>query len=210
MNYNIPHFRSFVKKSWFTKNVEDSNDFYNVVCFAIQSISDKILSFHCMTDHGLLRSRVPLSEIYFTTNISNDIPYHYKQLWNCFSETAHVIVYDFLKENRCKVVLKDKSIIWATYMMTIDWYDNAYSNEPQDYKCGHILKADNGFLLMQPNNRLLWSDSNWITNKVPQDLSIFKVDTELLNVENVSDRWIADDTDCYYYNMNRQENQHEN
>ena len=158
-----------------------------------------------MTDHGLLRSRVPLSEIYFTTNISDDVPYHYKQLWNCFSEKAHVIVYDFLKENRCKVVLKDKSIIWATYMMTIDWYDNAYSNEPQDYKCGHILKADDGFLLMQPNNRLLWSDSNWITNKVPQDLSIFKVDTELLNVENVSDRWIADDTDCYYYNMNKKE-----
>jgi len=54
-----------------------------------------------------------------------------------------------------------------------------------------------------PNNRLLWHDSNWITNKLPDDLSIFKVDTELLNVETVSDRWVADDNDCYYYDMNK-------
>jgi hypothetical protein len=53
-----------------------------------------------------------------------------------------------------------------------------------------------------PNNRLLWADSNWITKKLPEDLSIFKVDTELLSVENVSDRWISDDSSCFYYDVN--------
>ena len=51
-------------------------------------------------------------------------------------------------------------------MFTVDWYDNPYSDEPSDYKCGHIFKADDGYLLCQPNNRLFWKDSNWVTKKI--------------------------------------------
>jgi hypothetical protein len=52
-----------------------------------------------------------------------------------------------------------------------------------------------------PNNRLFWKDSNWVTKPLPQDLKQFKVDTDLVSVENQSDRWISEDTDSYYYDM---------
>jgi hypothetical protein len=124
MNYSIPEFKALCRRSWFTKNDEDHNTFDDVYVFGIQSVTNKIITFHVLTDFGMLRSRVPLSEIFIKEPI-NDIPFHFKQLWDCFSETATVNRFEFLEGLRCEVVLRDKSKSWATYMFTIDWYDNA-------------------------------------------------------------------------------------
>lgn len=200
LNSNIPSFKAFVRKSYFTKNEVDANEFYNVYVFALQSCAGKIVTFHVLTDFGMLRSRVPLSEIY-TKIPTNDIPYNYKQLWDCFSENVSVIEYDFLAYHRCQVVLRDSTKVWATYILTIDWYNNPYSDEPSDYKCGHVLESDDGYLLCMPNNRIFWKDSNWVTKQLPEDLKQFKVDTNLDSVENQSDKWIVEDTNSFYYDI---------
>jgi hypothetical protein len=201
LNSNIPSFKALVKKSYFTKNETDSNDFYDVYVFGIQSCAGKVLTFHVLTDSGMLRSRVPISEIY-TKVPTNDIPFYYKQLWDCFSENVAVIEYDFLAFHRCQVTLRNGTKVWATYILTIDWYKNPYSNEPSDYKCGHLLKSDDGYLMCMPNNRIFWKDSNWVTKKLPDDLKQFKVDTNFDSVENQSDRWVVEDTDSFYYDIN--------
>lgn len=202
VNENIEPFKCLIRASYFTKKEEDANTYHNAYAFAIQSLDMNILTFHVMTDYGMLRSRVPLSEIFIKEPV-DDLPYYYKQLWDCFSENVTVTQYDFLKNKRCQVILRDKTFVWATYLMTVDWYDNAYSNEPSDYKCGHILIADEGYLLCQPNNRIFWKDSNWITKEFPIDPKEIKVDTELLSVESVADRWVSEDTDSFYYDVNK-------
>jgi len=202
LNDNIPSFKALVRKSHFTKNESDFEIFINIYVFAIQSFNGKILTFHVMTDDGMLRSRVPISEI-FIKPPTKDIPFHYKQLWDCFSENVSVIEYNFLSYHRAKIVLKDSTKVWGTYMFTIDWYDNPYSDEPSDYKCGHIFKADDGYLMCQPNNRIFWRDSNWITKSLPENLKQFKVDTELPSVENQSYRWVSEDNDSYYYDIQK-------
>jgi hypothetical protein len=200
LNSNIPSFKALVKKSYFTKKQTDEKEYYNVYVFGIQSCSGKILTFHVMTDTGMLRSRVPLSEIYFKEN-ENDIPDNFKQLWDCFSENVSVIEYDFLSYHKAQIVLRDGTKVWGTYLFTVDWYDNPYSNEASDYKCGHIFRADDGYLLCQPNNRIFWRDSNWITKELPEDLKQFKVDTELVSVENKSNRWVTEDGSSFYYDI---------
>ncbi len=199
LNANIPYFKCKVRRSHLTKNVNDKEQYDNAYAFALQSVSGRILTFHVMTDYGMLRSRVPISEI-FIGDIYNDVPYYYKQLWDCFDNDVTVIKYDFLETKRCQVILRDKKKVWATYMFTVDWQNNPYSNEPSDYKCGHVLVADDGYLLCQPNNRILWRDSNWIT-KPFDNMQDIKVDQTLLSVETVSDRWVAEDTDGYYYDL---------
>jgi hypothetical protein len=199
LNSNIPFFKALVKRSYFTRREEDI-EYDNVYVFGIQSISGKILTFHVMTDYGMLRSRVPISEIYIKEP-TKDIPFHFKQLWDCFSENVTVTQYDFLNENKCQVVLKDKTLIWAKYLFTVDWYNNPYSNEPSDYKCGHILISDEGYLLCMPNNRIYWKDSNWITKKFPIEPNEINLDKELPSVENQSDKWISEDTDSFYYDI---------
>ena len=153
-----------------------------------------------MTDYGMLRSRIPISEIY-KKEPTKDIPYNYKQLWDCFSENISVTKYEYLESKRCKVMLRDTTEVWAEYMFTVDWYDNAYSEEPSDYKCAHILVADDGYLLAQPNNRIYWKDSNWITKVFPVNKRDIKVDTTTISAENRSDRWVSEDTDSYYYDI---------
>lgn len=199
LNSNIPSFKALVKKSFFTKEESDNKDFYNVYVFGIQSVAGKILTFHVITDDGMLRSRVPISEIY-TKQPTNDIPFYYKQLWDCFSENVSVIEYDFLAFHKAQIILRDGTKVWGTYLFTVDWFNNPYSDEPSDYKCGHIFEGDDGYLLCQPNNRLLWKDSNWITKKLPEDLKQFKVDTDLPSVENQCNKWInVEDSNTYYY-----------
>jgi len=104
------------------------------------------------------------------------------------------------------VVLRDGVKIWATYLFTVDWYRNSYSDEPSDYKCGHILVADDGYLLCQPNNRIYWKDSNWVTKPFPINPKDIKVDENLLSVETVSDRWVSDDGNSYYYDLTKKDN----
>ena len=201
LNENIPSFKALVRKSYFTKNPKDSDEFYNVYVFGIQSCAGTILTFHVMTDQGMVRSRVPLSEIY-TKIPTNDIPFNFKQLWDCFSENVSIIEYSFLAYHRAQVVLRDGNKVWGTNMFTVDWFNNPYSDEPTDYKCGHIFESDEGYLLCMPNNRIFWKDSNWVTKSLPQDLKQFKVDTELPSVENQSDKWVTEDGDSFYYDMN--------
>jgi len=201
LNENIENFKCYVRLSHFTKKKEHENEFHRAYAFAIQSVAGKILTFHVITDYGMVRSRVPISEIFMEIP-TNDVPFHYKQLWDCFSENVSVITYDYLYEKRCQVMLKDKTLIWATYLMTIDWYKNPYSDEPSDYKCGHILIADDGYLLCQPNNRIVWKDMNWVTKDFPIEKSLLKVDDELLSVEAMSDRWLTEDNESFYYEIN--------
>ena len=200
LNNNIPSFKALVRKSYFTKNQKDYSEFYNVYVFGIQSCGGTILTFHVMVDNGMIRSRVPISEIY--TKIPNkDIPFNFKQLWDCFSENVSVIEYNFLAYHRAQIVLRDGSKVWGTYMFTVDWFNNPYSDEPSDYKCGHVLQSDEGYLMCMPNNRIFWKDSNWVTKKLPDDLKQYKVDTELLSVESQSDKWITEDGDSFYYDI---------
>ena len=198
LNLSIPQFKCYVKRSWFTK--DDSLEWDKCYAFGIQSVAGKILTFHVMTDYGMLRSRVPISEIYWNpVEPEDDIPSDFKQLWDCFSENVAVVEYDYLAEKRCQVITKDKTMVWATYLFTVDWYRNPYSDEPTDYKCGHVLVSDEGYLLCMPNNRIYWKDSNWVTKPFPINPKEFKVDDTLESVETKSDRWVSEDSSSYYY-----------
>jgi hypothetical protein len=205
LNSNIPSFKCLVRLFHFTKDEKDKNTYHNGYAFAIQSVEGKILTFHIMTDYGMLRSRVPISEIFLKVP-TKDIPSHYKQLWDCFSQNVTAIKFDYLNGKRCQVVLKNNEKVWATYMFTIDWFNNPYSDEPSDYKCGHILVSDDGYLLCQPNNRIYWKDSNWVTQDFPIEKKNIKVDNNLESVESYSDRWVSEDGDSFYYNINLEKN----
>lgn len=205
LNKSIFSFKCYVRLKHLTHKDEDENTYHEVYAFGIQSVTGKILTFHIMTNYGMLRSRVPISEL-FIKKPTSDIPSHYKQLWDCFSENVTVTKFEYLSDKRCQVVLKDGTKVWATYMFTVDWFDNPYSDEATDYKCGHVLKSDEGYLLCQPNNRIFWKDCNWVTQDFPIKLKDIKVDNYIESVESNSDRWVSEDTDSFYYDIKKLNN----
>jgi|ADGO01.1.fsa_nt_gi hypothetical protein len=203
LNADIPSFTGYIRRSFYTHKEADRDTFDPVEVFGIQSIPGKILTFHVMTDFGMLRGRVPLHEIYWKQP-DKDIEPHYKQLWDCFGEKVSVHTFSYLKEKRSQIILKDRTKVWGTYQFTVDWYGNPYSDDPKFYKCAHIFFADDGYLLAQPNNRCIFKDMNWVTRPFPIPFSEIKTDRAIISVESFSDRWVSEDSDCFYYNIKTQ------
>ena len=201
LNINISSFKCLIHRNWLTKSEDDNNKYDSCVAFALQSIPGKILTFHVMTDYGMLRSRVPLSELFISIPGKKYSP-DFLQLWDCFGLHITYHEYDYLYGKRCEILLKNKEKIWGTYMFTIDWHSNPYSEEPTDYKCGHVIVGDNGQIFCQPNNRLFWKDMNFITKPFPV-YRILVDDTPIISVEAYSDRWVSDDTDSFYYDIKK-------
>jgi hypothetical protein len=132
---------------------------------------------------------------------SDKKPLDYLQLWDCFGESVTVTTYEYLAQSRVQVVFKDGTKEWGNYMMTFDWYNNPYSQEPTQYKAAHLIKLDDGNFALQPNNRLVWKDMSFTTKPFP-DKPDWKVDNKDWVCEAVSDRWIIhNENDNYYYSV---------
>ena len=204
LNVNLPHFYCLLRKEHLYGGVDHIGEFEKVCVFAAQSNAGRALLFHVMLDNGTIRSRVPVSMLCFSEN-AEALPLDYLQLWDCYSENVSVIEYDYLSEMRCKVILKDGSEHWGSYMMTFDWYRNPFSDEPTQYKCLHMIALDNGCLTLQPNNRIFWRDMSFTTKPFPEKPD-YKVDSEVFKCESVSDRWvISGDDSSYYYKIEKAE-----
>lgn len=181
---------------WDNEKLKDK--FYSVVAFGVQSLPPYVLMFHVMTDFGMLRSRVPIHALYHKEP-TKEIPYDYLQLWGAFSEKITYVEFSYLKGLRCQVTLKDKSVEWGTYVGTFDWYDNGFSDEASQYKCGHMIFLDTGHIAIQPNNRIRWKDMSFVTELFPTE-PIY-VDSKLFNPETKSDRWVTDSNNNFYYDI---------
>lgn len=200
MNTNIEPFYSYIKREHLFNYESNFEEFEYCYAFAVRSTPARALTFHVMTEHGAQRANVPISALVHKKDYEN-MRLDELELWDCFGEKINCITFNYLINKRCQIILKNKSLIWGTYMMTFDWEDNSYSNTPQDYKNAHMIKLDNGCFALQPNNRILWRDSNFITkpldiNNIPK----YKVDKQIFICEN-ADRWISEDTDCFYYDI---------
>jgi len=201
LNHPIEPFKAYLRRSFYTHNSKDSDKFDKIYVFGIHSLEGQILMFHVMTSFGMLRSRVPLSEIFWKppTEDSLKLKATDKVLWNCFSTTnCEVVKYPYLEGIRARVIMRDKEEVWANYLFTVDWYDNGFSNEPDEYKCLHVLKEDGGSLLGQPNNRIIWREPSFVCEDFPIEKKEIEVDKELISVE-IESRWFGEK---YYYEEN--------
>ena len=198
-NLNIPHFYCLLRKEHLYQGEKFVGEYEKVSVFGAQSSSSKALLFHVMLDNGTIRSRVPIHMLCYKD--CKEQPLDHLQLWDCFSENAEVISYNYLKGARAKVIFKDKSFQWGNYMMTFDWHNNPYSDEPSQYKCLHMIALDNGNYALQPNNRIFWKEMSFTTKPFPENPD-YKVDSIIYRCEDKSDRWIlTGDDDRYYYNI---------
>ena len=200
MNINIEPFYCYIKKEHLFAYESGFGEHERVCVFAARSVSNRATLFHVMNEFGAQRANVPISALVNRTD-SPDIPLDFLQLWNCYGNEITVCKFNFLENARCKIIFKDKSFAWGTYMMTFDWENNTYSLTPHDYKNAHLIKLDNGCFALQPNNRILWRDSNFITKPIdPSNMPKYKVDKQEFICER-SDRWTSEHTDCFYYDM---------
>ena len=138
--------------------------------------------FHCLLPNGACYWRLPISAFFqksFHRTQVPDMSVDELELWNCFSYYPSVTEFDFLGGMRGKFLGKDKKFYKGEYLFTIDWgtpevneIDTEHSEIPQEHKCAHILELDNGNYAAQPNNRILWSVSNYTTDRSWPDYKV--------------------------------------
>jgi hypothetical protein len=85
--------------------------------------------------------------------------------------------------------------MWGNYFGTIYWYDNGYTNEPTQFKEGHIILLDNGQIAVQPNNRLMFKDMSFTGEAFPAEK--IQATTTRPSVE-ISEKWTITDNDYFY------------
>lgn len=206
LNADIPHFYCYVRKE-FLYNLESHHaEFEGVSVFACSSVPGTAIGFHCLTDCGAAYFRVPIHALVWRTPVatkagsgtepeaSEFLPLDYLQLWDCFGYEFSVHTFDYLDGHRCKVRLKDNSIVLGSYMFSIDWMNNQFSDTPWQYKCLHMLKLENGQFALQPNNRILWHDPSFtLKSKIPD----YKVNTHVWRCE--TERFWTAEGDQFFY-----------
>jgi len=204
LNCNLDyHFYAKADAAAFHKNFKPGRGkkFYDVVVHAVQSRPGKQLLFHVYTAFNANYSMIGLDDLYWKIpeKEAAEIPYDHRMLWDCFSENVSVITYNFLAGKRCLVLHKNKTNFPGNYYTTVYWYNNGFSEEPSQYKEGHLIFYDNGIIGCQPNNRILWEDPSFGTKPFPREkLSVVR---EIKSCEAVRTPWVSDDSDDFFYRL---------
>ena len=145
-----------------------------------RSIQGRALEFTALLENGVQYRPIPIHAICWDKCPVQ--PLHELELWDCFGDVIEVFRITALKSLTCAYFYKDK---WTkgTYMMTFDWFGNGYSDEPTQHKTGHLIKLDNGNYALQPNNRIAWYDSAFVSPFTERP--DYKVNSKVWSAESI-------------------------
>lgn len=201
LNTDFPNTVALIRDEYLYDLHDGHGDFTPVYVFGLTSIEGRALMFLVMTDGGAIRDHVPISAI-TSEKHPQHMPLDNHELWNSFSYHVAVHEFSFLKGLRCQVKLRDKSVHWGTYVATADWYGNRISEDPGEggHKSAHVVQLDCGCWVAQPNHRVLWRESSFVTKPLSWSgpLPPYKTNTHKWNVEQ-NPKWVTSDDDRWFY-----------
>jgi len=195
VNASIPHTELLIRKEFLYDGRQGHGEYVEALAFGVASLSGRALGFHCLLRNGAQIGRLPVHAL--CTKPCEPIPLDVAQVWDCFSYDVEVVEYEWLEGARCAVYTKERKWVWGTYLFTVDWYGSAAAEAAGDtgWKCAHLIEADSGHLLLQPNNRTRWTDSSWVTEPFPERPD-YLTQSQVWKCENGS-KWAAEERMFY-------------
>ena len=160
-NISIPEFYCLARKEFFYDHKKNFGQYIPVIVFGVRSKAGRNLDFHVVTNSGMQFWGVPSQALCWKN--CERMPLEDTQLWDCFGDEVSVVKFNYLAGLACSVKLESGTIKKGSYLMTFDWNDNAFSDEPSQRKNGHLIKLEDGNFTIQPNNRILWKDPSFTT-----------------------------------------------
>jgi len=188
LNVSIPEFYCLARKEFFYNLEKGFGEYEEVMVFGARSRPGRALEFHVMTDAGMQFLGLPVHALCWKPCEAPRLLS--VALWDCFGTDIGVTKFDYLEDLRVSFRSEDKTTHEGNYMMTFDWTDNAFSDEPSQRKNAHLIKVDNGTFALQPNNRILWKEASFTIKKPVLD---WKVNTHVFSSENDIERSKGDE-----------------
>lgn len=204
INVDIPIFSGFLSPAFMEDKREPYfSDKFVVEVFNASVIPQRCLMFSVMTEMGSQHARVPIHYLYHKEP-TKIYPLDWLQLWDSVSPYCTAVKHEYLKNRRCSVLLKDKTMEDGTYMFTIDWIDGpAYQASQAEIAAGHkslhVIKLENGQFAAQPNNRVVWHDGGAFIGKKLEDHHTWKVFSHEFSCEAMGWKWTAGEQELMYY-----------
>lgn len=204
LNASIPPLQCFVRANFLRDQRDSFGETIPCVAFGVCSLTDRAPAFHLMLPDGGLWWRMPVSGLCHKPD-APERPLGELVLWNSASPFVTVTVFEALYPMRMCYWDRTNTVQSGTYVMTLDWHhpdpnivDAAYSQDPTQHKCGHVIALDDGNYAIQPNNRVRVYDPSLTPVK---DLMVERVvNSHLYSVEN-GDEWQVEDTDDFAYKV---------
>lgn len=208
---SLPPIRVWVRDGFFYNDPdgEEYKDKYTqAVLISVRCNEGSAALFQVLTEHGMMRDKLPISAICWEKpedyGIWKKYPFHYLQLWDCFSKVFSIVTLNYIYNAKVHVLLKNKEVVSGHYIFTIQWGGNentgtdlTLAEDPGEHKSHHFIMLDNGLFAIQPNNRIIkWIDPSFTTKEFKG--KPWKVNTQEFCCEH-HERWLTEDSDNYYY-----------
>jgi hypothetical protein len=194
----------FVRNEYMYQGKKGHGEFSPAVIVSVRCMPDSNLLFQVLLDNGVLRDKLPPHALLTKPELPKpDLPFHYLQLWNCFSYNFTVIKLGYLSSSRVDVYMKDHKWYPGEYHSTINWGSNdmncdiTLSEDPMEHKSHHIILLDNGQIAVQPNNRVRWYEPSFVTEEFPERPD-YLVNKDEFNSE-LHEKWHTENSDRMFY-----------
>lgn len=200
LDASIPHFTCLLRSEFLYNFSSHRGEFVPVVVFGITSIEGRAVGFRVMTDRGAQIGRLPIHALAWKKTAPR-LSLAVLECWDCFSYDVAVTEFDWLKELRCRTLLRNQRWYSGEYMFTLDWCKSKLAEDAGDngYKDLHILKLDNGCFAAQPNNRIFWRESAFITKPLTaKSRPDYLTNTHVFKAETES-KWATENTNKFFY-----------
>ena len=200
LNVNIPYFWGFLDEGFLYDRDPDINaPRIPMEFFMYTSIPNRCGLFTGMSEWGTQHARIPTHYIYRDDTGGLDVPLDFLQLWDSFSYYCSALTIDYLKNRAARILLKDRRVVDATYMFTLDWGQGGYAEMAAGHKTGHVFEAGKR-IMIQPNNRVIqWMDGGAFTTGPLQGRPDWKVFSREFSCEQSGGKWVAADQDEVYW-----------
>jgi hypothetical protein len=179
-------------------------EFTEGVIISVRCMPGQAALFQVLLDNGVMRDKLPSHALLTEPELPEpDLPFHYLQIWNCFSYRFTLTQLSYVYDTNVDVYMKDRQWHKGTYYATINWGSNdintdiTLAEDPLEHKSHHIILLDNGQIALQPNNRVRWYEPSFVTKEFPSKPD-YLVNNAWFNCEGF-DKWHTEDSDAMFY-----------
>lgn len=204
IEHNFFPLKVFVRNEYMYQHTKGHGEFTPGVVMSVRCMPGQAALFQVLLENGVLRDKLPSHALLSEPKLPEpDLPFHYLQIWNCFSYNFTLIKLSYLHDAPVEVYMKDRKWYPGKYFATINWGANDMNTDlslaetPDEHKCHHIIFLSNGQIALQPNNRIKWSEPSFVTKPFPERPD-YLVCNEDYNVEDY-EKWHTEDSDRMFY-----------
>ena len=155
INSDIPPIKCKLRKEFLYALQEHEGEFVDCTVFAVSSHEKQSLLFFAFIEGGAIWECLPLHAFVCKEDAPRWSLEHH-QPYDCLSSHVGVIVFDYLKHLHVSVRTNNG---WhdGVYLFSVDWTHFPDEDAYKGKNTMHVIKLENGLIVAQPNNKILWN-----------------------------------------------------